>query len=162
METGKYRHLIIKEYEHWALFLSEKQMPYVGRCYAWWRDTNESEGEGMSLTDLSPKDLIEVLHMVYGEVVVACKALGYPTHLYGTEFLLNTTYLANEEAHNHHMHWHFIPRAKTPVEVRVLPHRRFEDLLWGANYANIKQVSLRRHELLIVRDAMASAIGGIP
>ena len=163
MEIGsKYRQLVITEYPRWWLVLHEKQHPYIGRCYAWWKDTYSGEGEGMSLDHLAPRDLVEVFHRIHRDVLIGCKALGHCTNALGTDFLLNVDYLANMEEHNHHMHIHFVPRFKGPVEVDALLGRRFEDLMWGKNWARVRDFVLPPAELLVIRDTMAAAIEGRP
>lgn len=152
----------IKEYPHWTLFLNKKQMPYLGRCYAWWKDRTEGEGESMRPSDLPPEALFELTHTVFEDVIDACRALGHDTDRYGPLFRLNMAYLANEPVHNHHMHWHFVPRFKEQVFFEPAG-RTFTDTEFFANYAKppagervVPEDALRK-----IRFAMAKAIGGI-
>ncbi len=155
---------IIKKYPsgNWALVLNPKQVPYVGRCVAWWLDHCPGEGERMTPHDLPRAERDELFEEIWGDAVKACQALGYNTEPYGKDFLLNMAYLANEEGHNHHMHWHFVPRTRVPLRVEALLGQIFEDIAWGQNYASIRQRPLDGpDEALIIRDTMAEAIGGI-
>lgn len=158
----RYAHLLIKEYEFWTLYLNEKQLPYIGRCYAWWKDTSPDEGEGMKLSSLSPAAMQEVFGRIFDDVCTAMGALGYPTAAYGSEFLLNTCYLANELVHNHHMHVHFIPRSTAIVSVhdRVADTHIFSSNTdWGRNYSQPKGLPQPPPaKLEIVRNTMAEAI----
>ncbi|HVZ75851.1 MAG TPA: hypothetical protein VG934_01105 [Candidatus Paceibacterota bacterium] len=159
MESAeKYQPYIIKEYPHWTLFLNQKQMPYVGQCYAWWKDNHPGKGEGMSPFHLTGRDLVEVFHMIYQDVLIGCKTLGHRTDRLGQGFRLNVAHLANEPIHNHQMHWHFVPRFAEPVRVQALLGRTFEDLIAHENYAHIKELALPHEELLVIRDTMAEAI----
>lgn len=154
--SGRYLAYILKEYECWTLVLSEKQVPYLGRCYAWWKDTTPGEGENMPFGNLPDDALIE-LRKISNDLSGALWALGYQTMLYGKEFLLNTAYLANEPAHNHHMHVHFIPRTRVPVKRFGLTAH---DPNWGSNYSNPPggQQELPHHKLLQIREELARHI----
>ena len=159
----RYRPYIIKEYEYWTLVLHEKQLPYIGRCYAWWKDRAPGEGEGMPPSSLPPRGIIEATRKIFVDVQTACTKLGYDSlgpGAYGKKFLLNTCYLANEPAHNHHMHIHYIPRSAHRVVVEALGLAS-EDIEWGRNYAKPMQGehTLPRRVLLEIRDIVANAIG---
>lgn len=155
----KYRPLIIKEYPFWTLVLHEKQSPYVGRCYAWWKDQKPGDGERLQ-AGLIPKTARGWLFdQIFWEVIRACRALGYSTQEYGSKFLLNMCCLANMPAHNHHMHWHFIPRSAHPIIIEQID-LRVDDREWGSNYA---RPSLGEHELEstrleFIRQLMVNAI----
>ncbi len=142
--SARYRPNIIKEYEYWWLLTSEYQVPHLGRCYAWWKDRHDGEGEGLPLCSLPQQALSECFQTVFLDVMKACGALGHQTNKYGTEFLLNTAYLANERLyHNAHMHVHFIPRFKHAFRTPQLGIRS-EDSLWGKHYDRV----LAHHEML--------------
>lgn len=163
MKTApQYEPLIIKDYGCWTLFLSQKQEPYVGRCYAWYRDRTPGEGEGMRFSEIPDKALLD-LKQIARDIERAWEALGHDTSS-RHEFLDNVSKLGNEAVHNHHMHIHFVPRFKKPVGVEALLGRPFEDLVWGQNPASIRQFSwpLDDYLLLAVRDTMAAAIDGRP
>ena len=164
LKIGKaFEPYVIKEYIGWTLVLNLKQVPYVGRSYAWWRDNSPGEGERMSPMEIPRAERDELFDTIFPDVVLACGALGYKTQHYGKDFLLNMAYLANEEGHRHHIHWHFIPRSIRPVRVEALLGRTFDDHAWGNNYSTVKQGELDGpDEALIIRDTMALAIGGIP
>ena len=152
---------IIKEYDFWTLLLHTHQVPHVGRCYIWWRDKALGEGEGLPLWNIPENALIEGLQDIPLDIIMACKALGHNTDAYGTEFLLNTTYLANEMVHHKaHLHVHFIPRYKQPLLVTDLGVTCVEDRLWGKHYGPMsEQATLPAHDLSTIRLAMAVAIG---
>jgi hypothetical protein len=131
--SEEYTPYTVREYEFWTLFLHPKQLPYLGRCYAWWKDREAHEGERMPFVRV-PVPALEELQRISLHVTQACEALGYQTVPYGENFLLNIAYLANEAGHNHHMHVHFVPRTK--IEFGVLGiNRRINDREWGKNYA---------------------------
>lgn len=161
--STEYAPYLIKEYRHWSLFLHRKQMPYLGRCYAWWKDTAHGEGEGLRPSDLSPEALVEVMRTVFEDVVDACHALGHSTDEYGARFRLNMAYFANEREHRHHLHWHFVPRFGEPLRFEPLG-RLFCDTEFHANYAKPPggERVLPEDQLQTVRAMMAKAIGGAP
>lgn len=146
----------IKEYQSWSLVLSEKQF-YIGRCYAWWRDTPFQSGEGLRLSQIHLIAREELTETIAEDVIRACKALGYPTESYGSKFLLNQAYLANEMFHNHQLHYHFIPRTAEPFEVPLL-HINMDDTQWGHIHFGPER-SLPQDQMLAIRQMMAQAIG---
>lgn len=159
--SPEFRQNIIKEYKHWTLLLHTHQVPYIGRCYIWWRDRGKHDmGEGLAPWEIHPEPLLEGLQEIPKDILRACKALGHNTDSYGTEFLLNTAYLANLVAdHKAHLHVHFIPRYKEPLHVESLT-RTFEDDLWGKHYKPMSaQSALPVHDLSTIRLEMAAAIG---
>lgn len=158
-----YAPYLIKEYPHWLLFLNKKQAPYLGRCYAWWKDREPGEGEGMRPSALPPEALVELHHRIFDDVLDACRALGHDTDAYGKSFLLNMAYLANEgHLHAHHMHWHFVPRFTRPLHLPRIGVR-VEDTGWGSHYARAVQDEheLGESRLRYIRAVMAKAISGI-
>lgn len=163
LSAKEYQPYIIKEYPYWTLFLHQKQSPYVGRCYAWWKDRKLDEGEGMQ-AGLLPKGARNWLFdCIFWEVTRACKALGYSTDQYGPGFLLNMAYLANEgHLHNHHMHWHFIPRSPHPIILKEID-LRCEDAEWGKQYAKprLGEHTLAESQLQHIRRLMAEVVGGV-
>lgn len=161
LSAEKYQPYIIKDYIDWTLFLHEKQFPYIGRCYAWWKDSSPHEGELMRPSDLGRDELLELNNTIFDEVVDACAALGYQVEPYGDKFLLNMSYLANMPEHNHHMHWHFVPRTSIPIVLAGL-NLRTEDVEWGKHYAKppLGEEALAHEKLLAIRQLMANTIGG--
>lgn len=153
--SQQYRPLIIKEFSYWTLVLNEKQQ-YLGRCYAWWRDNCPAEGERLRPSELPPDALLELNRTIFADVERACQALGYATEPYGKEFLLNTCYLANLPGHNHHMHWHFIPRTAKPIILEEIDFRS-TDHRWGDNYRQELQVPLAPEKLEYIRNRMATS-----
>ena len=160
--SDEFKGNIIKEYDFWTLLLHTHQLPHLGRCYIWWRDRGKHDiGEGLALWEIHPKPLLEGLQKIPRDILKACKALGHNTEAYGTEFLLNTTYLANEMFHHKaQLHVHFIPRYKQPLRVEGLGITCVEDRHWGKHYAPMsEQAPLPAHDLSTIRLAMAAAIG---
>jgi diadenosine tetraphosphate (Ap4A) HIT family hydrolase len=160
MKIGSpYDQLIIIEYSFWTLCLSEKQLPYVGRCYAWWKDTPLQNGERMPPWDLHQKALQELYHAITPDVMKGLKALGHLTEPYGEHFLLNTCYLANEPDNHHHMHVHFIPRFDYVMEIKGSGIDSVDER-WGKNYAQPSDAPAFAPEILEnIRKRMADAIG---
>ncbi len=159
MKIGKeFKPLILKEYEFWALSLSPKQLPYVGRTYAWWKDRHIGEGEKMAPWELPLSALLELHSLVMLDVVRGLDAIGYPTQPYGERFLLNTAYLANESGHNHHMHYHFIPRVRDLLNLEKL-RLTVTDERWGKNYLQPQNAPTLTHKrLLALKAVMVEAI----
>ncbi len=163
LSAKEYQPYIIKEYPHWTLFLHQKQSPYVGRCYAWWKDKKLGEGEGMQAGLLPKVARNWLFDGIFWDVVRACKALGYSTGQYGPGFLLNMACLANEgHLHNHHMHWHFIPRSPHPIILKEID-LRCEDVEWGKQYAKprLGEHTLAEAQLQHIRRLMAEVVGGV-
>lgn len=150
----RYQPLIIRDYKYWTLVLHEKQIPYLGRCYAWWKDRVPHEGEGASIANLPSKAILECYKVIVSDVIADCRKLGYNV-LYDVNFRLNDAQFGNEEGHNHHIHVHFIPRYKTswPFEPLGL---KVHDPLWGRNYARgFNERTLHADQLKVIRDIMA-------
>ena len=150
--STKYSAYIIKEYTWWTLVLNEKQLPYLGRCYAWWKDRTLGEGENMPFHHL-PDDAVLELKKISSELSDALWSIGYQTTLPGEQFLLNMAYLANQPEHNHHMHVHFIPRTSIPVKHFGLTA---DDPNWGKNYANPPgEAEVSRNKLMQISAGLA-------
>lgn len=162
LSSTEYLPYLIKDYEYWGLFLNKKQVPYLGRTYAWWKDRTPGEGEGMRPSDLPQEALRELHHTIFDDMLDVCHALGHMTDPYGPLFRLNMACLANEPVHNHHMHWHFVPRFKHPLYFEPLS-RRFEDTEFFAHYAKppAGERIMPEAALQTVRRTMAGAVGGI-
>lgn len=158
LSKAKFNKYIIKEYPNWTLFLAEHQWPHVGRCYAWWKDRPPVNGENLPLSLLTEPALAEVFQTIFADVCRACHALGHETEPYGPNFLLNTCYLANNDTHNHHMHVHFLPRFRQPLEIKI---GQFVDRGWGGpptfHDSNIKHPP--EEQLQWIRSKMAAALG---
>jgi hypothetical protein len=159
--SDEYAPYAIRAYTYWTLFLNKKQLPFVGRCYAWWNDNHDAEGEGMPFARL-PIDAVEELQRISTDVTIACGALGYSTTPRPPQFLLNISYQANEgHIHRYHMHWHFIPRSKLEFKAKVPGHDlTVRDLAWGKNYSKtpLGQHELDDDQLQAIKMSMANAI----
>ena len=149
---------VITEYKFWKLVLNEKQLPYLGRCYAWWKDREPGEGENMSFDELPNKALIELKQIAH-ELKSVYFALGYTVDPYGDYFRLNgPLFLANEaEHHRGHMHMHFVPRTGISFTTRF--GITVVDPNWGKNYANPQgEAKLPHHTLIRIAEEMARAL----
>jgi diadenosine tetraphosphate (Ap4A) HIT family hydrolase len=163
MKLGEqYAHLVITPFDHWTLVLHENQ-GYPGRCYAWFNDQFAEGlpllGEGLPMHQLPSLANKELMHHVYPLVIEAHSALGYTTSPYAASYLLNMEYLANNEGHNHQMHWHFTPRTRSPVAIACLG-RSHADMLWGHrhNPRLVPHPALRPEEVEAIRATMAGTI----
>jgi hypothetical protein len=157
--SDQYSHLLLKSYPHWDLYLSDKQWPHVGRCYAWWRDhpKRKGEGEGKPLSWLPLPAIIEYNVHIFNDVMHACQALGYSRE-YGKGFLLNVAYLANEQVHNHHLHVHYIPRSAVKFKVSDI-ELMVDDHAWGGDYSKHPAGSpMKPDDLLAIKVTMKSAL----
>jgi diadenosine tetraphosphate (Ap4A) HIT family hydrolase len=144
----RFKPFVIKEYHNWGLILAENQF-YVGRCYTWSLDKTPGEGECLRPSQIHPIARDEYFEIT-NDVVRVCKALGYEVEPYGEQFMLNEAYFANEEGHNHHLHYHMIPRTKRPFEVPLL-HITMEDPQWGRNYAGRSRMLAMDQMLALVQ-----------
>lgn len=156
----RYQLNILKEYEYWTLLLHERQSPYVGRCYAWWKDRSPGEGEGLALYEIPIRATLECYQIIMQDLDRAYANLDwYATEHYGESFLLHAACLCNEIVHhNAHLHVHFIPRYSSTL---VIPEvsMTFTDELWGKHYLPMKdQTELRPHEHRQVHQLLASAL----
>jgi len=108
----KYR---ILEGIHWQVYISERGGNNLGRLYFW------LNRDGIVDYDQLTKEELDELGMLYAAYKQALLQLWKPK-------LINFAYLANEESHGHHCHYHFVPRYKNS---RAFNGAIFNDITWG-------------------------------
>jgi diadenosine tetraphosphate (Ap4A) HIT family hydrolase len=109
-----YEKFLIKDFNHWALYLHENQS-YLGRCYLWCK-----RADALSLTDASQEEWDELRGLLY-YTEMALDTMFKPD-------MLNFAFLGNV---TRRLHGHIIPRYARSVEFGGLT---FEDKRWGQNY----------------------------
>ena len=110
-----YEKYLIKEYEHWKVYLHDNQC-YLGRIYVW-----AKRKEALDFFDMTEEE-IEEYFKVGKELKKVLSKLFQPD-------LFNYATLANVAAH---LHTHIIPRYKSK---REFLGTIFNDENWGQNYA---------------------------
>jgi|SRR3989338_3142249 len=92
-----FERLLIKEFEHWKLYLHQNQA-YLGRCYLWAKGENNS-----SLASLSDNEWLDLRHSLF-------RTKSALTNLFNpSRFELHQ--MGNEAPH---IHVHFVPRYSKP------------------------------------------------
>jgi diadenosine tetraphosphate (Ap4A) HIT family hydrolase len=106
---------IIHEALHWAVYVSERGGCNLGRMYFWLKRNGI-----VHPWDLSPAEDAELklLAATFWKAVQSAFQADHP----------NFAYLANEEVHGHHCHYHLVPRYRQP---RTFQEVRFYDMNWG-------------------------------
>ncbi len=134
-----YKDLLIKDYEHWALYLNEYQC-YLGRvCLTAKR---EDAKDFIDITEAEQKEFFNIAQTVKR----ALYKLFQPD-------LMNTAALGNVYAH---CHVHLIPRYATE---RVFKGITFKDSRWGSNYAPYDRgFILTLEELNVIKEALSLAL----
>jgi diadenosine tetraphosphate (Ap4A) HIT family hydrolase len=131
----KYNHLLIKEYNHWNVFLHESQY-YLGRSYLW-----AKREQALDLFDMT-KEEKEEYFKIGNELKGAFKKLFKPD-LYNYATLANIT---------PHLHTHFIPRYSSKREFGGVT---FIDEKWGQNYAPYnKDFKVPKETLMKIKEAI--------
>jgi len=157
---------LIKRYRYWELFLHHQQYPYVGRCYAWWKDRHQGEGERLPPWRLPSRAFDELNYTIAQHVALAHGKLGYRPSIYGDEYRLNICLHANEPVHNYHLHYHFIPRTLRPIQIPVLGVRCIDpqnDKNYKTSFEETAELGRQRRffekeeNKLKIRDIMAEA-----
>lgn len=161
LSSPEYLPYLIKDYKYWELFIHDLQVPYLGRAIAWWKDRSPGEGEGMRPSDLPPEALLELNHTIFEDLLDAYRSLGYKVDPYKEHFLLNMDYLANNLGHNHHLHWHFVPRSRDIIFFEKRPTLTIHNENWGFNWSPYQTEPPSPEKNEAVRNLMAKAIGGI-
>lgn len=101
---------------YWDVYVSERGGNNLGRLYFW------LHRDGIiDFDDLTDDELTELrqLHRTFKQAL---------QKLFNFDGPLNFAYLANEEAHGHHCHYHMVPRYKTE---RTFEGVEFKDSAWG-------------------------------
>jgi len=111
--ADEYAHNIVKEYEHWTVYIHGDQ-GFLGRCVVWCK--REDALDLALATPEEQRELFQVLRELRAAV--------------GEEFgatWFNYSFLGNVDRH---LHGHFFPRYQQPIEFNGI---RFEDLDYNTN-----------------------------
>ncbi len=118
LDNPEYAELVLARYEHWTLYLSEKQA-HFGRAYAW---LSKRHVDLMPFEELTFDELSELQTIIRDYRRALKLAAASPD-------LVNCEWLGNEyEVHRGHGHMHLIPRYKTPP---FFMDREFPDPCFG-------------------------------
>ena len=129
---------LIKEYEHWSVYVSREQN-YLGRCVVWCKREN-----ALDLADANHEEQAE-LFLVLHDLREAAKKVFQPDW-FNYAFLGNGT---------RHLHGHFIPRYEKP---RTFMGIVFEDKLYGHNYKTDHSFVTTEELLSAVRDKLKEVL----
>ncbi len=140
----KYAHLVMREYRHWTLQVSDNQN-YLGRMVIWL----SREGQMQRFSGLLRDELIE-LQAICIDAEVALERAWRPDHI-NYSMLGNLVHL-----HGGHAHMHLVPRYCT---ARVFRGREFRDEHWGRHYRHAADFLPSRAEVLAIADEI---IGYLP
>ena len=133
--TTSYEKFLIKEYNHWRVYLHENQT-YLGRTYIWAKREN-----ALDFFDMN-KDEQNEYFKIGRELKKALQNLFNPD-------LYNYATLANVSPH---LHTHIIPRYASPRKFNDI---EFRDDRWGQNYAPYdKNFKLNESELESIKNIM--------
>ncbi|KND51276.1 MAG: hypothetical protein ABA06_03130 [Parcubacteria bacterium C7867-001] len=112
IESPAFKHLLVKEYSHWSLYLSDNQS-HLGRAYAW---LTTRHVDVHPLYDLLPRENSELQWIMKEHRRATATIIGYPD-------LVNYEWLGNEfDKHRGHGHMHFIPRYSNWVKFKERLH----------------------------------------
>lgn len=131
VDDDKFRPFLIKEYQHWRLYLHENQSA-LGRTYLW--AIREDASDLPSATD---EELLEFKQAVV-EVEEALSKAFQPDRL-------NFEFLSNEA---HHLHGHIIPRYESK---RQFGNLEFEDGNYGGRFYPRRDISYPEEFLMSVK-----------
>lgn len=124
----KYQQLLVKEFEHWSVFMHENQC-YLGRVYLW------SKRKGaFDFIETSAEERREFFDIVTETKDVLCKLFQPDRFNYAT--------LGNVCSH---LHVHIIPRYRTKRTFKTVD---FIDERWGKNYAPYNKSHEVSHDVL--------------
>ncbi len=115
IDNPKYEKFLIKDFEHWRVYLHEQQN-YLGRVYLW-----ANREKTIDLFDLTKKEMEE--YFAVGKLTRDAIKEAFNPDLFNYATLGNITT---------HLHTHVIPRYKFG---RLFAGKSFEDRNWGRNYA---------------------------
>ncbi len=99
MAFKDFEKLKIKVYDMWDLYLHVNQFPYLGRSYAWAKRENATD-----VSEMSSSERDELFDKVLPEWERSVKGI-FNHDLTNVACLCNTA---------RHLHWHFIPRYRSP------------------------------------------------
>jgi diadenosine tetraphosphate (Ap4A) HIT family hydrolase len=115
MTDPTYDQFRIMQGNAWDVYISERGGNNLGRLYLWLKRDGIIDYD--ELTDAERDELLQ-LHRTFKKALRQFQPDGP----------LNFAYLANEESHGHHCHYHLVPRYKEP---RVFNGVEFIDVSWG-------------------------------
>ena len=104
---------------HWDVYVSERGRNNLGRLYVWLHRDGIIDYD--DLTDEERKELLQLF----------AKFKKILKDLFDFDGPLNFAYLANNESHKHHCHYHIVPRYKEP---RTFEGVEFVDPTWGTQW----------------------------
>ncbi len=123
MTNSYFDKFIVHKGQYWDVYVSERGGNNLGRIYFWLKRDGIVDYD-----DLTTKELDE-LRWFYHCFKLALR------ELFNFDGPLNFAYLANEEAHGHHCHYHVVPRYK---ESRSFKDVVFTDVTWGHPWTSAK------------------------
>ena len=115
LDDSKFQRFLIKDFEHWRVYLHEQQN-YLGRVYLWAK--RENIVDFFEMTEEERKEYFAV-----GKSTRDAIKKAFNPDLFNYATLGNVT---------SHLHTHIIPRYQFG---RLFCGRNFEDRNWGGNYA---------------------------
>lgn len=123
MNNPKFDKFLVENAEFWDAYVSERGANNLGRMYFWLKRDGV-----IDFDDLTEEELIELraLYKKYKKIL---------RELFNFDGPLNFAYLANEESHKHHCHYHLVPRYKTS---RTFSGVEFNDVSWGSIWTSAK------------------------
>jgi len=134
-----YEKWLIKDYEHWGVYLHENQY-YLGRCYIWAKREN-----ALDFFDMSQEEQEEYFN-------IGRELKDVLNNLFNPD-LYNYATLANVSPH---LHTHVIPRYK---DKRELSEITFVDGRWSKNYAPYnKDFKVPEDTLIKIRDLISKEL----
>ena len=113
-DDSKYQKLLIKDFEHWRLYLHPNQS-YLGRVYFWAKKEELEDFADMGIWEM------DELHDMGLRTRRTLSELFQPS-------LFNWAALGNE---TRHLHMHLVPRYEKP---KVFKRITFTDELYGKNF----------------------------
>lgn len=136
--TADFSKNLIKEYEHWAIYVHENQ-GYLGRCVVWCK-----REDALDLADATPEEQTELFLVLHNLREASIKV--FQPDWFNYSFLGNGT---------RHLHGHFIPRyTKSKIFMDVM----FKDKLYGHNYKTDHNFVTTKEILRAARDKLAGVI----
>ena len=114
LDDSKFQRFLIKDFEHWRVYLHEQQN-YLGRVYLW------AKRENINFFNMTHVEAVEFMHV--GGLVTKSIRDAFNPDKFDYAIFGNTA---------PHIHMHIIPRYKFG---RLFCGGSFEDRNWGKNYA---------------------------
>lgn len=108
---------------YWDVYISERGGNNLGRLYFWLHRDGIIDYDDLSGDEL---DELQKFYRCFKQVL---------RKLFQYDGPLNFAYLANEESHEHHCHYHVVPRYR---ESRSFREVLFTDTSWGKQWTSLK------------------------